>query len=154
MVVVSCDIAFFADAFPPIAVTMVVVPRTDLGGVAVVGEYNLSSVLKSQFVTCGFEQLAFCVVEIPHTVAIALAEKTRGEQMSFLVVGFVAAEFSVGGEIVFDANLAVGVEILEKSYFYAVLKIAFEYLGTILVGLNPILSERPCNFHCIGPSLL
>ena len=136
--IVAGDVAILAHAFPPAAMSVVVGPGSHLGSVAVVLEDDVAAILDAHLVIGFFDEAAVLGVELPEAVAVALVVFATGEEPSLLVVCFVHATLAGLGIGVADAHGAVMVIVGEDTGLEAVLEIAFENLGAVLVGADPV----------------
>ena len=132
------DVAFFADAAPPAAVTVVVGPGGDFGGVAVVLKDDMTSVFDAHIVGSFLQEAAVFGIELPEAVAVALVVFSAGEEVALLVVSLMQATFAGFAVGVADADGAVVVIVSEDAGLEAVLEIALENLGAVLVGTDPM----------------
>lgn len=136
--VVACDIAVFADTFPPAAVAVVVGPGGHLGGVAVALVDDVAAFLDTHVVGGFLDKTAVFGIELPETVAVALVVFAAGEEVTLLVVGFVETPLAGFGVGVAHAHGAIMVVVGESAGLKAIFKVAFENLGAVLVGAEPV----------------
>ena len=136
--VVAGDVALFADAAPPTAMAVVVGPAGDLGSVAVMFEDDVVAVFDAHLVGGLLDETSVLGVEFPEAVAVALVVFAAGEESALLVEGFVKAALAGLGVSVADAHGAVVVVVGEDTGLEAVLEVALENFGAVLVGADPM----------------
>ena len=136
--IVGCDVAVLADALPPASVAAVVLPEGHLGGVAAAVEDDVSAVLDAHAVGGFLDEASVFGEEAPESVAVALVVFAAGEEVSLLVVGLVEATAAGFGVGVADADGAVVIVVGEGAGLEAVLEVALEDFGAVLVGADPV----------------
>lgn len=136
--IVAGDVAFFADAFPPASMAVVVEPIGHFGGVAVTFVDDVDAVFDAHVVGSLLDKASVLGIEFPEAVAVALVVFATGEEVPLLVVGLVEAAAAGFGVCVADADGAVVIEVGEGAGLEAVDEVAFEDFGTVLVGANPV----------------